>query len=197
MSDAEYGSNAARAYRPRERIVYQAVQHMRSRGPGGASLRAIVRDADAPWGSLRHYFPGGKDQLLTEALQWSGEYASARVQAYLDSVAHPTPGGLLEALADGWIADLQRRGFSRGCPIAAATMDAGGGPDVASATGAALERWEGVIVAALGEMDAPDPQRAANVLLSLLEGAVLLCRAKQSVQPLEDVKKCAELVGPW
>lgn len=195
MSD-DLVPNVPRKYRPRERIVYQAVQHMRSHGPGGAALRSIVRDAEAPWGSLRHYFPGGKDQLLTEALQWSGEHASARVQAFLDFAEHPTPGGLLEALADDWIADLQRRGFARGCPIAAATMDAGAGPDVATATGAALERWEGAIVAALDAMGTPDPQRTANVLLSMLEGAILLCRVKQSVQPLVDVKEHAGRVAP-
>jgi len=53
---------------PRERVVLAAARLLRTRGYTGTSLRDIVKAADAPWGSLQHYFPGGKDQIVVEAM---------------------------------------------------------------------------------------------------------------------------------
>jgi AcrR family transcriptional regulator len=32
-------------------------------------MREIVTEADAPRGSLQHYFPGGKEELVSDALR--------------------------------------------------------------------------------------------------------------------------------
>src|SRR5262249_52667678 len=53
---------------PRERMVFAAVQSIRERGVAGTALRDVVERAEAPRGSLQHYFPGGKDQLVAEAV---------------------------------------------------------------------------------------------------------------------------------
>ena len=60
---------------PRERVVITAVHHLRARGVTGTGLRPLVADAGAPWGSFAHYFPGGKDQVVCEALDWAGAFA--------------------------------------------------------------------------------------------------------------------------
>jgi hypothetical protein len=121
-------------------------------GPTAASLRAIVRDAQAPWGSLRHYFPGGKEQILSEALAWSGEYAATDVTEYLQS-ADPTPGGLFVHLLERWTRDLKRTDFGRGCPVAAATLDPGDdAAGLADATRAALDSWRVAIARALSDL---------------------------------------------
>ena len=49
---------------PRERMVRSAAQLMRRKGVSGTGMREIVVDADAPRGSLQHYFPGGKEELV-------------------------------------------------------------------------------------------------------------------------------------
>jgi AcrR family transcriptional regulator len=177
---------------PRERVVYTAAQHLRSVGPTAASLRAIVHDAQAPWGSLRHYFPDGKEQILSEALAWSGDYAAADVTAYLQS-ADPTPGGLFVHLLDTWARDLKRCDFGRGCPVAAATLDPGeGATGLAGATRAALDRWLAAIEHALSGMGVPGARTQARTMLSMLEGAIIISRVHRSTTALTELRQFAE-----
>jgi AcrR family transcriptional regulator len=176
---------------PRERIVYQAAQQVRAHGVAAASLRTIVREADAPWGSLRHYFPGGKDQIISEALDWSGAYAAADVEAYLNRDPAPSPGGLFAHLVDSWAAELARRDFGRGCPVAAASFD-DGGSTVANATRNALDRWLQAIETALDTLGVADAATQARVMLSALEGGIILSRIQRSTTPVTDLKSLSD-----
>jgi AcrR family transcriptional regulator len=178
---------------PRERIVYHAAQQLRTHGADASSLRAIVRDADAPWGSLRHYFPGGKDQILSEALEWSGAYAAADIETYMKRDPSPTPGGLFVHLVDSWATELARRDFRRGCPVAAASFDASGADSpVVRATRSALDRWLAAIETALRALGVADTGTQARIMLSALEGAIILSRVQQSTTPLTDLKSLSD-----
>lgn len=177
---------------PRERIVYQAAQQLRAHGAAASSLRAIVRAADAPWGSLRHYFPGGKDQILGEALEWSGAYAAAHVEAYLNRDPAPTPGGLFMHLVESWATELEQRDYERGCPVAAASFEHGDDDSpVVTATRNALDRWLTAIETALHTLGVADPGTQARIMLSALEGAIILSRVQRSTIPLTDLKSLA------
>src|SRR3979409_2414150 len=52
----------------RARMVRSAATLMRERGIHGVGLREIVTHSGGPRGSLGRYFPGGKTQLMTEAI---------------------------------------------------------------------------------------------------------------------------------
>lgn len=176
---------------PRERVVYAAAQQLRAVGPTAASLRAIVRQAQAPWGSLRHYFPGGKEQILSEALAWSGDYAAANATGYLQS-ADPTPGGLFLHLLDTWARDLERCDFGRGCPVAAATLDPGeASTSLTGATRAALDGWLAAIEHALSAMGMAGAHSQARNMLSMLEGAIIVSRVQKSTTALSDLRQFA------
>ena len=60
----------------RERMVQSAAQLMRERGLAGTGMREIAEHATAPRGSLQHYFPDGKDQIVREALTWVTQQVS-------------------------------------------------------------------------------------------------------------------------
>lgn len=176
---------------PRERVVYAAVQHIRSEGPAAASLRAIVKDADAPWGSLQHYFPGGKEQIVCEALAWAGEFAAADVATYLDT-AHPTPGGLFTHLLDSWSRELSQRDYARGCPVAASTLNPSDeSPAIAKATHDALDRWLTGIETALVTMGVDNARSQARVMLSMLEGAIIVSRVQKDTTALSELREFA------
>ena len=83
-------ASEARALPPRERMVRSAAQLIRRKGVSGTGVREIVTEADAPRGSLQHYFPGGKDEIVSDALLWSGQVA-ARTNAVLSRAAAETP----------------------------------------------------------------------------------------------------------
>ena len=187
-------ADAARS--PRDRMVYSAAQLVRERGVTATGVRDVVDRAAAPRGSFQHYFPGGKDQLVSEALLWSGDFAAQWVASYVDGARRPTPSGLFTHMVSQWKREFSTRGFERGCPVNAAAADlVGGDSPVNAPLREALTRWEDAIVAALLRMGIPPRRgrRLATLMLSSLEGAILLSRLHGSVQPLTTV--AAEL-GP-
>ena len=177
---------------PRERMVYATVQHLRRAGVSGTGLRQVVTDAEAPRGSLQHYFPGGKDQLVTEALDWAGAWAGTRVEEHLSRMRRPTPSRLFSAVVDDWAADLEARDFARGCPVAAAVVDcADTNEAVRRAADRALETWRLPLTAALVAMGRPRhrAESLSTLMLCTLEGAILLARARRDTSPLRLVAR--------
>jgi AcrR family transcriptional regulator len=175
---------------PRERIVYSAAQLVRAKGVSGTGLREIVERADAPWGSLQHYFPGGKEQIVAEALAWAGAFAAERVERYYAEMRTPTPGGLFARMARQWEDEFARRGFVAGCPLVAAAADVAA--DSASLRGeiaAAFAAWRTPLATALRRMGVARSRASslAVVMLSALEGAIVLARAEQDAAPLRTV----------
>ena len=181
---------------PRDRMVYSAAQLVRERGVTSTGVRDVVDRAAAPRGSFQHYFPSGKDQLVSEALLWSGDFAARWVASYVDGARRPTPSGLFTHMVSPWKNEFSTRGFERGCPVNAAAADlAGGDSPVNAPLREALSRWEEAIVAALVRMGIPTrrARRLATLMLSALEGAIQLARVHRDVRPLTTV---ASELGP-
>jgi AcrR family transcriptional regulator len=175
---------------PRERMVFSAAQLIRRDGVGATGMRDVAVHAGAPRGSLQHYFPGGKRQLVEEAVHWAGRYAGRRVARFLAELTEhgePTPSGLFAAMVRQWTHEYETTGFAAGCPVAAATVDcAASGESTREAAAAAFATWTGPVVQALTGMGVP-PARAASLatlMISALEGAILLARAERDVRAL-------------
>src|SRR5580692_4866373 len=117
-------ASRARERPPRERMVRSAAQLIRRKGVSGTGMREIVTEADAARGSLQHYFPGGKEELVSEALLWMGDVAARRTRRSLRELKSRTPSALLASIVDTWKRDLTNEQFSAGCPLVAATADA-------------------------------------------------------------------------
>lgn len=175
---------------PRERMVYSAAQLVRTQGVSATGVRDVVEHAGAPRGSFQHYFPGGKDQLVGEALLWSGDFAARWAAAYPRTTRRPTPAGLFAHLVKQWQDEFTARGFARGCPVLATTADlAGTDSAVNEQLRAALDRWEGAVVAELVRMDVPRrrARRLATLMISTLEGAIMSARVRRDTGPLTTV----------
>jgi AcrR family transcriptional regulator len=181
---------ATREYTPRERIVFSAAQLIRREGVGATGMRDVVEHAGAPRGSLQHYFPGGKEQLVNEAVVWAGTYAANRIPRFLASLRNATPSRLFAAMADQWIAEFVAEGFDQGCPIAAVTVD---GPGLAESTrgaaASAFGTWLDAVTTALHDLGIPKAKASslATLVVSSLEGALLLARAERDVRPMRTV----------
>src|SRR5438874_8315308 len=78
---------AAVATTTRARIMDSSAELFRRQGYNGTGVKQIVAAAGAPFGSLYHFFPGGKEQLGTEVIRTSG----AMYLRLLDEVAGPAP----------------------------------------------------------------------------------------------------------
>jgi AcrR family transcriptional regulator len=172
---------------PRERMVFSAAQLIRRDGVASTGMREVAAHAQAPRGSLQHYFPGGKEQLVNEAVAWAGRYAGNRVARFLAALPEPTPSGLFAEMVRQWTDEYQTTGFAGGCPVAAATVDCA--DSIAStrqATSAAFTTWSGSVATALVDMGVPGEraEALATLMISALEGAILIARAEEDVRAL-------------
>jgi AcrR family transcriptional regulator len=176
--------------RPRERMVFSAAQLLRHGGVAAVGMREVAAQANAPRGSLQHYFPGGKEQVVNEAVAWAGQYAAGRVSRFVETLNEPSPGALFAAMALQWTDELDATGALAGCPVAAATADSAQAVEsTRSAAAEAFGCWRRPVAEALTEMGVP-PERArplATLMISALEGAILIARAERSPGALTTV----------
>lgn len=175
---------------PRERMVYSAAQLVRTQGVAATGVRQVVEHAAAPRGSFQHYFPGGKDQLVGEALLWSGEFAARWAAGFPRTTRRPTPAGLFAHLVRQWREEFSARGFERGCPVQATAADLAGTASPANdQLRTALDRWEGAVADQLVRMDVPRKRarRLATLMISTLEGAIMSARVRRDLTPLTTV----------
>lgn len=175
---------------PRERMVFSAAQLIRRDGVAATGMRDVAEHAHAPRGSLQHYFPGGKEQLVNEAVDWAGRYAAGRVARFVASMDEPTPSGLFAAMVRQWTEEYARTGFEGGCPVAAATVDCAQATDsTRTAAAEAFARWTRPVADALTDMGVPvgRAEPLATLMISTLEGALLIARAERDVRALTTV----------
>ncbi|WCE01561.1 TetR/AcrR family transcriptional regulator [Streptomyces sp. HUAS 31] len=177
---------------PRERMVFSAAQLIRREGVAATGMREVAAHASAPRGSLQHYFPGGKEQLVNEAVGWAGRYAGNRIARFLAALPEPTPSGLFAEMVRQWTDEYEGVGFAGGCPVAAATVDCAESTEsTREAAAAAFATWTGPVARALAEMGVPEERAAglATLMISALEGAILMARAERDVRPLTTVSR--------
>jgi TetR/AcrR family transcriptional regulator, lmrAB and yxaGH operons repressor len=173
----------------RDRIVRSAAVLVRERGVHGVGLREIVAHADGPRGSLQRYFPGGKTQLITEALNLAGGEVLNDTESRLREAA--TLADAIDAIFAPWRQVLVESKFTMGCPIAATVIDASADDALRHEARALLDQWRDSVHAALVKFGAQEStaQDDASVLLAALEGALILSRANRSIQPLDTVQR--------
>jgi AcrR family transcriptional regulator len=173
-------------------MVFSAAQLIRRQGVTATGMRDVVEHAHAPRGSLQHYFPDGKAQLVNEAVGWASDYASRRVALFVSRMSSPTPSRLFLAMTRQWIDDLTMGDFAVGCPLAAATVDcANSVASTRECVAAGFTAWRRAIEGALGQMGVPARRRTAlaTLMLSALEGAIVLARAEHDVRALKTVAR--------
>jgi len=177
---------------PRERMVFSAAQLIRRDGVSATGMREVAAHAGAPRGSLQHYFPGGKEQLVNEAVDWAGRYAGKRIARFLAELPEPTPSGLFAAMVRQWTEEFRTIGYASGCPVAAAAVDcAESTGSTRSAAAAAFARWSRPLSEALTDLGVP-PDRSeplATLMISSLEGALLIARTERDVRALTAVSR--------
>lgn len=181
-------ASQARALPPRERMVRSAAQLIRRKGVSGTGMREIVTEADAPRGSLQHYFPGGKEEIVSDALLWSGDVAARRIHRYLGELTSRTPSALLACIVDTWRRELTQEQFSAGCPLVAAAADtAATSEQLRQVLRRAFDGWLEPLSKSLVELGIP-LDRADNlaiVVIAALEGAIILARVRRDLTPFD------------
>jgi AcrR family transcriptional regulator len=173
---------------PRDRMVRTAAQLIRRKGVSGTGMREIVIEADAPRGSLQHYFPGGKEELVSDALLWAGDLSARRIKRSFNELKSRTPSALLTSLVDGWRRDLTNEKFSDGCPLVAAAADTTATSDqLRLVLRRAFDGWLEPLSESLVELGVPSDRsdNLAIVVITALEGAIILARIRRDLSPFD------------
>ncbi|HEX8871062.1 MAG TPA: TetR/AcrR family transcriptional regulator [Lentzea sp.] len=171
----------------RQQLVAGAADMLRRRGLNATSIREVAKHAGAPLGSTYHYFPGGKDQLAAEAVRLSSDV----VTRVLDKKLRQGPVEGVQAFFELWRQVVAGNDFKAGCPVVAVAVEETDHPEALKASAEAFRAWSRQLAGALEEHGVA-PQRAAQLatlVIGATEGAVVMCRAQRSVEPLDDVAK--------
>ena len=154
-------------------------------GYSGTGLNAVIEHASAPKGSVYFHFPDGKEGLGVAAV----ERAATQFEALIAEAAASTGSAaeaaraVIEALAT----IVSESDYRAGCPVSVVTLEMGAENErLRQACATAFESWITPTAALLeaGGVDAEEARSLATVVVSTIEGAVIVSRALQSTEPL-------------
>jgi len=170
----------------RERIISANADLLRRQGYAGTGVKQIVAAAGAPFGSLYHFFPGGKEQLGAETIRWSGEMYGRLLSAVFDASPDLVTG--VRAFFTAAARQLEDTRYADGCPIATVALEISSASEpLRQACAGVFSSWidAGTRRLAAGGLPEETARQLAIGLLAALEGAFVLARALRSSEPLK------------
>ena len=176
----------------RTRMIEATVEALRRRGVAGMSFTDVLRASGAARGAIYHHFPGGKAQIVAEAAARNGR----DVQAYLATLPAGSPPAVVEAFLAAVRPVVEESAAGGGCAVAAITVPAGaesGDDTLRQVAAIAFASWAGQLAqlltaAGLAPAEAAD---LATLLITLLEGAHIMCRAAGTIEPFDQAARIA------
>ena len=170
----------------RERIIETSAELFRRQGYPATGVKQIVDAARAPFGSVYHFFPGGKEQLGAATIRWSGAQYGLLLPAVFDVAPDVVSG--VRAFFAGAAEHLQDSGWEDACPIATVALETSSTSEplreaCADVFGDWIDAGAGRFAAAGAEAGAA--RELAIGMIAALEGAFVLARALRSTEPLQ------------
>src|SRR4051794_40520660 len=128
----------------RDRILFASAELFRRQGYAATGLKQVTAQAEAPFGSLYHFWPGGKQALAEEVLRAGGDFFLALYRQIVDDAPD-----LLTGVRDffaGAGETLRVPDYADACPIAPVAGEVAGSHDVLrQATADVFELWVGAM----------------------------------------------------
>ncbi|HSS23861.1 MAG TPA: TetR/AcrR family transcriptional regulator [Mycobacterium sp.] len=177
----------------RKKMLVSAAEVMRERGAAGVTIDEVLARSGAPRGSVYYHFPDGRNQILAEALRYSGD----SITAMIDDAAGWGARALLREFIEFWERLLTDGDFTAGCPVVAAAIGSDDDdPKLSAEAGAILGRWCTALTQAFANDGFDDDCAASVAVMSIaaLEGAIVLSRSTRCVRPLSQVGEQLEFL---
>jgi len=171
----------------KQRMLDSAVLLLRERGAAGVTVDAILAHSGAPRGSVYHHFPGGRNEIILGAVRLAGDFIATMVD---QSVAEGDARRTVERIGRFWKKALTSTDYRAGCPVVAMAVDSREHlPDAAELVREIFARWQASLSELLSANGFPAQRarRLATLIVSSVEGAIILCRAQGDLKPLDDV----------
>jgi AcrR family transcriptional regulator len=170
----------------RQKMLLTSVELLRERGAGGVTVDAVLSRSQSPRGSVYHHFPGGRGEIISEALRLAGDTISGIIEQATDLGSL----GALRRFGKLWQKLLLDSDFNAGCPVVSVAV--GGSADdqhLQPAVADIFQRWHQALAEAIiaDGVDTRRARRLATMAVAAIEGAIVLCRVQRSTAPLNDV----------
>ena len=185
----------AKASDSKGKTLAAAAKLFRQQGYHGTALQDILAAGGSPRGSLYFHFPNGKEEIGEAALTLAGEAVRQAIAHAAETSANAEI--FLTRVARGMASDLEKSGYKEGCPIATTALETAAQSEVlGAATRNAFQKWELEIERGLFRfgMSAGDADLVATLVLSQLEGALLLARTYRSLEPMHRAEQAVKLL---
>jgi AcrR family transcriptional regulator len=169
----------------RERILTATGELFRRQGYHGTSVKQVTTAAQAPFGSLYHSFPGGKEELAEAVITTSGRAYGELFELIYDAAADPASA--ISDFFDGAAAVLEETGYVDACPVGTVALEVASTNDrLRRATAGVFAGWtesaaSRLAAAGIARADAED---LATTLVAAVEGGFMLSRAARSPEPM-------------
>ena len=169
----------------RDRMVVGAAQLLSRAGVAEASFRNVVAHTGTPRGSIYHPFPGGKDELVGEAMRWVG----GRLLQALRSTPVEGPDDVVVAFAGLFRRLLVDSPGENGCAVAAVVSSSQPGTPPGTAAADVLRAWRAELrrLFAIAGVEEEQSARLATLTVATVEGALVLGRADADVGVFDTV----------
>lgn len=175
----------------RKRMLSTAMRLIQQQGVAATGVLQVLAEADAPRGSLYHHFPGGKSQLVTEALQLNADLVTQALSGIIARA--PDSQTALVEYANFLASALESTGFQSGCPLATAVLEQAATDDaIAEICNGAFTTWREVAGDQLRRQGVEEADEVALLIVAGFEGALVLARAKRDAEPL---RRVAQILG--
>lgn len=168
----------------RDRILEATAELYRRQGMAATGLKQIAAASRAPFGSIYHHFPGGKEAISTEVIRAEGIRYSQFVGAQMVDADPMTD---IPRLFESAGKLLESQDYSEACSIETIALEvASTNERLRQEAANVFETWLTQLAAWFGQLDISDDEsrRLATVMLTALEGAFVLCRTLRSVEPM-------------
>jgi AcrR family transcriptional regulator len=170
----------------RERILESSGELFRRQGYTGTGVKQIIEEASAPFGSLYHFFPGGKAELGAESIRRSGALYGLLFVEYVGPDVDLVSG--VRAFFEGAAETLVETDYADACPIATVALEVSSTNDeLRKACADVFDAWiaGGVERFAMAGIPRADARTLVIQMLAGLEGAFVLSRALRSTEPVQ------------
>jgi AcrR family transcriptional regulator len=178
----------------KERIIDVSAELLRRQGYAATGVKQIVAAAKAPFGSIYHHFPGGKEELGAAAIRRSGALYELLIPAIFDPA--PDLVSAVRLFFEGAAAHLEESEYEDACPIATVALEVSSTSDtMREACADVFESWiaAGLPRFTAAGLDEATSRELVTGMIAALEGAFVLARATQSTEALHVAGSlCAE-----
>jgi AcrR family transcriptional regulator len=169
----------------RERIVETSAELLRRQGYSATGVKQIATAARAPFGSIYHHFPGGKEQVGAEAIRRSGALYELLIPAVFDPA--PDLVSAVRAFFAGAAEHLEETDYEDACPIATVALEVSSSSEtMRQACADVFDSWiaAGMPRFTAAGLDETTARRLVIGMISALEGAFVIARATRSTEAL-------------